>query len=69
VITHHRGSDGRLATASRLGLPAQIHVAPTSMPPATSTVFSGTTHRWGGLKLHNAGESTLVDELRARESG
>lgn len=50
MITHHQGSDGRLATADRLGLPAQIHVAPTSMPPATSTVFPE-RHTAGGLNF------------------
>jgi hypothetical protein len=54
VITHHR--------ARTAGSP------PTSMPPAINGIFQNDT-RLGRLELHSAGESTLVDELRARESG
>ena len=66
MIIHHRarpaGSPRRLA-----GLPAQIQVAPTSTPPATSTVFSRTTHCWGGLNFTPPGNRpSLTSCVHAR---
>jgi hypothetical protein len=55
VITHHRARTGRLA--SDINAASDIN-----------GIFQNDTPR-RRLELHSAGESTLVDELRARESG
>ena len=59
MITNHRARTA-LATAVGFGLSAQIHVAPTSTPPATSTVFFRTHTGLGRLELRSAGESTSL---------